>query len=143
LRTLILETLTEQLAVWSWPEHIRTPLLETQYQVQRQGFRHCGDTSTIVLDGDVPVGWYVTAESTDAIRLVNIMVLAQHRGQGIGSAILSMLMAAADTTGKPLQLSVVAQNERALRLYERLGFQRIGGDEAQHFLERPPGEWNA
>ena len=139
LRTLIIETLAEQLAAWSWPEYMRETLLETQYQVQRQGFRGSGDVSAIVLDDDTPVGWYVTAESADAIRLINIMVLARHRGRGIGSTVLSMLLAAAEAARKPLQLSVVTHNERALRLYERLGFQRIDGDEVHHILEHPPG----
>ena len=80
VRTLLIETLAEQLAAWSWPEQIRASLLETQYQVRRQGFRSICSTSMIVLDGDKPVGWYVTAERADEVRLVNIMVLAQHRG---------------------------------------------------------------
>ena len=124
LRMLIFETLAAQ--------------LETQYQVQRQGFRGSSDTSIIVLDGEIPVGWYVTAESADAIRLLNIVVQTRHRGQGVGSAVLSKLLAAADAAEKSLRLSVVTHNERALRLYKRLGFQCIGGDEVQRFLEYPP-----
>ena len=57
VRTLLVETLTEQLAAWSWPECLRQPMLETQYQVRRQGFRSSGDY-IIVLDGDQLVGWY-------------------------------------------------------------------------------------
>jgi len=143
VRTLLIATLTEHLAAWSWPEHIRQPMLETQYQVRRQGFRSSGNSSIIVLDGDKPVGWYVTAESAGAVRLVHIMVLAQYRGQGIGSAILHTLLAVSDAAGKPLRLSVAVRNGRALQLYERLGFQRIGGDEVQHFMEHPPGYRNA
>src|SRR5262249_38712167 len=67
------------------------------------------------------------------------MVLAQHRGQGIGSTVLHKLLAAASAAGKPLRLAVASNNGRALQLYERLGFQRIGGDEAQHYMEHPPG----
>ena len=137
--TLLLEILAEQLAAWSWPEQLRVPLLETQYQVHRQGFRSSGDASIIVLDGEKPVGWYVTAESADETRLVNIMVLTQHRGQGIGSTILHTLLAASNTAGKPLRLAVAIHNGHALRFYQRLGFQRIGGDEVQHYMEGPPG----
>lgn len=139
VRTLLVETLTEQLAAWSWPECLRQPMLETQYQVRRQGFRSSGDSSIIVLDGDKPVGWYVTVESADEVRLVNIMVLAQHRGQGIGSTVLHKLLAASNAAGKPLRLAVASNNGRALQLYERLGFQRIGGDEVQHCMEHPLG----
>jgi ribosomal protein S18 acetylase RimI-like enzyme len=138
LRTLMIETLAEQLAAWSWPEQIRAPLLETQYQVQRQGWRSRGGSSMIVLQADEAVGWYVTVESADEIRLLNLMVLAQYRGQGIGSAILCTLLTASDAAGKPLRLAVLVNNNRAMQLYERLGFQRLGGDEVQHDMERPP-----
>ena len=47
--------------------------------------------------------------------------------QGIGGAILAMLMAEAPAMGfSQLELSVVEDNQRALRLYERLGFVEMG-----------------
>jgi ribosomal protein S18 acetylase RimI-like enzyme len=143
VRTLLIETLVEHLAAWSWPEQLRQPVLETQYQVQRQGFRSIGNASMIVLHEDTPVGWYVTAESADEVRLVNLMVLSQHRGQGIGSTVLRTLLATSEATGKPLRLSVAVNNGRALQLYEQLGFQRIGGDEVHHYMEYSTGGCHA
>src|SRR5262245_6240253 len=110
VRTLLIETLVEHLAAWSWPEQLRQPVLEIQYQVQRQGFRSICKASMIVLHDDTPVGWYVTAESADEVRLVNLMVLSQHRGQGIGSTVLRTLLATSEATGKPLRLSVAVNN---------------------------------
>ncbi|HEX9595557.1 MAG TPA: GNAT family N-acetyltransferase [Anaerolineales bacterium] len=140
LRHLILETLTEQLAVSSWPDAIRGPLLETQYQVRRQGFRSVPHAvGRIVVSAGQPIGWYVTADLDQEIRLVNIMVLASHRGRGVGASIVRALIADSDRSRKPVRLKVDVRNTGAFRLYERLGFQRIGGDEVQHCMEHSPG----
>ena len=51
-----------------------------------------------------------------------------YRGQGVGSALLAAALHWARVEGKLtwIDLSVFAHNERALRLYERHGFQRVG-----------------
>ena len=64
--------------------------------------------------------------------VVAIAVRQAHRGGGIGTALLDALIAAARDNGwSALSLSVARANP-ALRLYERLGFQRLDGD-----LDRP------
>jgi ribosomal protein S18 acetylase RimI-like enzyme len=66
------------------------------------------------------------------------MILADHRGKGIGSAIIQDLLAESDRARKPLRLTVRVGNYGAIRLYERFGFQRLGGDEVNHLMERRP-----
>lgn len=138
LRALLLETFTEHLVAWSWPEPLRTSVLDMQIQAQLQEYRRRSDTSILVLDGHTPVGWYMTATSADAMHLIHLVVQAPHRGQGIGSAVLGQLLDAAATAQKPLRLSVAANNPRALQLYLRLGFQPCGGDAVYHRLAYPP-----
>lgn len=54
-----------------------------------------------------------------------IAVLPDRRGGGIGTALLTALIAEARSAGFPaISLSVAAPNP-ALRLYERLGFERV------------------
>jgi ribosomal protein S18 acetylase RimI-like enzyme len=140
LRCLILETISEQSQASAWPPPFREELLETQYQVLRQGIRNSasGSPGTIVLREDRPVGWYVAANRADEIFLVTIMVLAKHRKKGIGSAILQDLLEESDQSHKPLRLTVGVNNNSAVRLYETFGFQRLGGDEVNHLMERRP-----
>ena len=58
-------------------------------------------------------------------------VTPEHRGRGIGRALLVGLISLAKSEGCPaLSLSVEEDNERAVRLYEDLAFkrvQRVGG----------------
>jgi ribosomal protein S18 acetylase RimI-like enzyme len=46
-------------------------------------------------------------------------------GQGNGRTFVQLVMQEAAREGKPLRLTVAAFNERAIHLYERLGFQQV------------------
>ena len=68
------------------------------------------------------------------IRLVDIALLSQHRNVGIGSALLKDLLSEAQSTGKPVRLHVETSN-RAMRLYERLGFTVLEERGIYQFME--------
>jgi len=103
----------------------------------RQSARECYPNPLgriVLLDGE-PVGWMVTAANEEEIWLVALIIAQEQRGKGVGSEVLQSLFAVSDRAGKPVRLSVRV-NSPALRLYERLGFHRTGGDEQQHVMER-------
>jgi ribosomal protein S18 acetylase RimI-like enzyme len=138
VRQLILDTVTEELMAWSWPEPMRSHLLEIQYFSRRGGIRaRFPEAEDVLVDGE-PAGWHVLAELPDEIRWIEIMIRPERRRQGVATAVLAESMAEADRTRKPGRFSVNVTNEPAIRLYERLGFRRTGGDEAQHFMEYTP-----
>jgi ribosomal protein S18 acetylase RimI-like enzyme len=49
--------------------------------------------------------------------------------------VLRQTLERAEKAGKPARLHVNAANAGAIRLYERLGFRRIGGDEVNYLME--------
>lgn len=55
-----------------------------------------------------------------------IGVETTYQGQGIGTALLRGLLARADELDAPVFLEVRTDNDRAVALYERHGFTRIG-----------------
>ncbi|OYU26795.1 MAG: GNAT family N-acetyltransferase [Burkholderiales bacterium PBB2] len=59
---------------------------------------------------------------------LGISVAAEAQGRGIGRALMAALMDYADNWGQVLrtELTVYADNARAIRLYESFGFQREG-----------------
>ena len=130
-----MEILVDQLGASSWPDSVREPVLDAQYRVRRQGFRmSAGDKpGTLVLVNGEPVAWYVAAELPDEIRLVNLVVLRERRGKGIGTAVLRKLAG----SRKTLKLSVAMNNHRAFDLYTRMGFRRTGDDGVHYFMELP------
>ena len=101
------------------------------------GWGREGDHGVIAESGEVPVGavWWrlYTAEDhgygfiDPSIPELAIAVDASWRGQGVGTALLDALIARASSEpGVPaLSLSVEFDNP-ASRLYERLGFERVG-----------------
>lgn len=90
----------------------------------------------IAVDG-VPAGRLYVHRGDAEIRIVDIALLPEHRGGGIGTALLEELLAEADTSGKSVTIHVERQN-RALRFYERLGFSVAEDKGVYLFLERQP-----
>ena len=140
LRELILDSVAEELMAWSWPESMRSHLLEIQYRARRQSIRARfpnAEDKIVVVDG-VPAGWFAKADLADEIRWIDLMITADQRGRGVGTAVLMDEIAESNRAGKPARFSVSVMNVRAIRLYEQLGFRRIGGDEVQHLMEYLP-----
>ncbi len=133
LRRLILETVAAELGASHWPEPMRSQLLEVQYRARRQA-RAAGESFIIEAEenGTVDAGWLVLTRTPEETRIVDIMTLPALRGRGIGSAAICCVLDAAD---HPVRLSVNALNHDAIRLYERLGFRRVGQDEVQYVME--------
>jgi ribosomal protein S18 acetylase RimI-like enzyme len=133
LRQLITETIAAELGASNWPEPVRGPLIELQYR----GRRHFPGAESRVIEADgMDAGWMVVTTMPHEVRLVEIMVAPQFRGKGIGAAAIRRLLDAAAGYGKPVRLHVNVTNVAAIRLYERLGFRRTGGDEVQLLMER-------
>jgi len=74
----------------------------------------------ISVDGK-DVGWLQVAELPTEIRLQKFYISPSHQRSGIGSEVMSNLLAAWRSTGKKVVLRVL-KNNPARRLYERLGF---------------------
>jgi ribosomal protein S18 acetylase RimI-like enzyme len=69
-----------------------------------------------------PIGRLLLDRETDRWRIVDIAVLAAHRGHGLGTVVLRQCQEQAAADGAALELQVRPENP-ARRLYERLGFQ--------------------
>ena len=66
-------------------------------------------------------------KGTKVARLYSIATHAEARGKGVGSALLEASEQLARRRGcKVLRLEVRTDNDAAIRLYDRLGYERIG-----------------
>jgi len=81
---------------------------------------------TIVVDDEV-VG-YVSSWEQDGKRLVAYWLGRPYWGRGIGTSALREFLA--HETTRPLHAFVAVQNVGSIRVLERCGFQRVGGDRA-------------
>ncbi|WP_232323486.1 GNAT family N-acetyltransferase [Catenuloplanes japonicus] len=102
----------------------------------RDAFR-AADTQVIEIGG-VPAGC-VALRPADGTYWLEHFYLARHaQGTGIGSAVLTGLLARADTAGLPVRLTVL-RGSPARRLYARHGFVLESDDDPiDVLLVRPP-----
>jgi ribosomal protein S18 acetylase RimI-like enzyme len=136
---LYASTRREEMEEWGFGEAQRAAFLTMQFRAQRQGYaaQFPGAEDRIVVVDGKAVGRLLVSRAEDAIRLVDVALLPELQGRGIGRGLVEAVQAQASRLGKPVRLHVL-QSSRAARLYERLGFKTA----AQH----PPYtemEWRA
>ena len=133
---LYASTRREELDQAQVPESFREPLLRQQFTAMTEGYRtRFGGASWRVIEFDGrPVGRIIVLESPAEIRVVDLALLEEVRGRGIGSWILQDLQAAAVAQGKPVRLRAFL-GTRTEKWYRRLGFTPIEEDGLRVHLE--------
>jgi ribosomal protein S18 acetylase RimI-like enzyme len=134
-------TRTEELAPVPWTEAQKEAFLRMQFAAQSRDYATNYPTAAflvILVDG-TPAGRLYVDRRQDELLIVDIALLPEHRGGGIGGAILSDVLAEAAAAGKPARIHVEHLNP-ALRLYERLGFRRIADQGIYLLMEWTAGE---
>lgn len=87
----------------------------------------------VMVDG-VPAGAIWTTDEGSCFWLREIFLRPEFHGRGIGGGLVAGEIARARQAGRPLRLRVLRQN-RARRLYERLGFTRCGETDTHFWME--------
>jgi len=132
-------TREQELAPVPWAAAEKAAFLRSQFSAQHRHYQqHYAGTSfeVILLDGR-PVGRLYVARGEEEIRIVDIALLPEHRGAGIGSALLKGILAEGARAHKPVTIHVEQFNP-ALCWYERLGFRRKAEAGVYLFLEFSP-----
>lgn len=124
-------TRSEEMTAWGLETSQREMILDLQFKAQRRHYEIAfpDPDHKIILCDDRLAGHILVFRSEPEMRLVDIALLPEHRGAGIGSSLIRALILEAQGAGKPLVLHVEKHN-RAAGLYERLGFwttEDIGG----------------
>jgi ribosomal-protein-alanine N-acetyltransferase len=77
--------------------------------------------------GDELLGYFLAMHGVEEMHLLNITVAPAHQGEGWGHMMLDALSLISRNVGaQTLWLEVRQSNARALRVYERYGFVRVG-----------------
>jgi ribosomal-protein-alanine N-acetyltransferase len=78
-------------------------------------------------EGDRLVGYVVNSRYVDAWHVMNVAVSPSHQGRGIATQLLEHLFEVTrDDERRGYTLEVRMSNTDAIRLYEKLGFERRG-----------------
>lgn len=139
LRALYASTRLDELAGLGWDAAQVDEFLRMQFDFQRAHYRrHYPDASfrIVVLDGRSIGRLYVHYTRQD-VRLMDIALVPDARGKGIGRGLLERVLEEASRLAAPVTLHVAPGNP-ARRLYERLGFRAVKQDALNLFMERAP-----
>jgi ribosomal protein S18 acetylase RimI-like enzyme len=132
-------TRAEELAQLPWTPEQKAAFVAQQSAAQTAHYaRHYpGMSADVIVIDDVPAGRLLVDRLDEEILIVDISLLPAHRGRGVGSVLLQEVLGEATAAGKRVVIHVERFN-RALRLYERLGFGAVGDHGVYLRMEREP-----
>ena len=116
-------TRTEELASTPWSDAQKAAFLAMQFRAQHADYQTNypeADWLVIMRSGE-DIGRLYLDRWPSQHCIIDIAFLAEHRGQGLGEALLRDLMDEAAACGKTVMIYVEKFNP-AMRLYHRLGF---------------------
>lgn len=132
-------TRTEEMALLDWPEPAIEAFLRQQFEAQDTHYRgnYPGASFDVIVVGGQPAGRLYLHLGADETRIIDIALLADFRGLGVGTRLLGQVMDSAGARGASVTIHV-ERNNPALRWYRRLGFQLAEDKGVYLFLRWSP-----
>ena len=132
-------------------EPLTPALLEDVLRIEKTAYAHpwtrgnfadslkSGYQLMALMGGDTLIGYFVAMEGVDEVHLLNITVAPEFQGQGFGVLMLDALSVwARSRQALWLWLEVRVSNARAMQVYERYGYRRVG--ERKHYYPAARGQ---
>ena len=141
IRDVYISTRIDEFALLGWADAELRAFLGMQYDFQKRSYEMqfpAAENSIIKNGAGVRVGRLIVERKENEIRLVDVALLPEYRGGGIGGKIISDLIEEARRKKLPLTLQVLKTNEAAQRLYQRAGFAVMRADEIYLSMEKQP-----
>ncbi|WP_353849326.1 GNAT family N-acetyltransferase [Xanthomonas oryzae] len=135
LQDLYASTRSDELARVPWPDATKRAFADQQFALQRTHYRQqFADADFLIVQANgLSIGRLYLHRATAHHTLVDISLLPDWRGKGIGSQLIAHAQARARDAGCALSLHVLHANPAAQRLYVRLGF--VAGNSTQTHLQ--------
>lgn len=132
-------TRADEMAVVPWAQEEKESFLRMQFEAQHTfyGEQFPEASFDLVLEDGEPIGRLYIDRREEEHRLIDIALLPEHRGKGIGGRLMSDVLAEAATVGKMVRIHV-EQNNPAMHLYHRLGFQKVEDQGVYDLMEWRP-----
>ena len=134
LFALYASTRAKELEHVPWSESQKKDFLNMQFNAQSTHYhQHYPDAAyQIILSGQQPIGRLYVDRGLNEVHVIDIALLPEFRGGGIGGDLLRRLLVEAAEKQEAVQIFVERENP-ARRLYTRLGF-RVVEDKGVYLL---------
>lgn len=136
LRLVYGTTRDDEMRQVPWSDEEKAAFLDMQFAAQKQHYEQfyplC-EFLVIELEGEGIGRLYIDRGESD-IEIVDISLLPEHRGRGIGRMLLEEILEEGRLTGKKVSIYVEHYNP-ARHLYDRLGFRHVDTNGVYHKME--------
>lgn len=139
LYSVYANTRTEELALVDWSAAQKESFLRMQFSAQTHYYLENypgAEYQVILLEGE-PAGRLYIHRRSNEIRIMDISLLPEFRGRGIGSFLLNQILEDGNHNQLPVTIHVERFNP-ALHLYERLGFRLAEDKGVYYFMKWSP-----
>lgn len=138
MRELFFSVRGPEFAVMGWPESALRDFLAGQSQLQNRHYANVypNAANLVVTRNGIAIGRVVLYPSPGDIRVVDIALLTQWRGSGLGGVLLEAVKQQAKACRASVSLSVDLNNP-ALRLYLRQGFLPVSNNGVAQEMRLP------
>jgi len=139
LQALYASTRADELRQVDWPPSAKDAFIAHQFTAQRSQYRqHYAGAAFLVIElGGQRIGRLYLHHARAELRLMDVTLLPEWRGQGLGTVLMQRLLDWGDELRLPVTLHVEPFNP-AQRLYLRLGFRTLEVRGVYHFMQRLP-----
>lgn len=129
----------EEMKLVDWSEARKQEFLQMQFRAQSKFYREnfLGAEFQVILLDDKAVGRLYVQRNPNEIHVLDISLLPQYRGQGIGSHLLNGILEEGTKSNRPVTIYVERFNP-ALHLYQRLGFRQVSDQGVYLFMKWLP-----
>jgi GNAT superfamily N-acetyltransferase len=141
LRAIYAATRASELEAVAWSEDESNAFIRMQFDAQTRYYAAVFPQAahSVILVGGEPAGRMIVDRSDREIRVVDIALLPDFRGGGVGGHVVRSLLEEADASGLPVRCRV-EQSNPAHRFWEQMGFVVLSFEGAHLSLEREPAE---
>ncbi|MGC4010598.1 MAG: GNAT family N-acetyltransferase [Pseudomonas sp.] len=138
LRALYATTRNHEVAQLDWPPAAIDAFLSQQFDAQHGYYQaHFPDAEFSVIEaGGQPIGRAYLYWGPEHLQIIDLALLPDYCGRGVGSRLLGEILARADALGLSVGLHVENYNP-AQRLYQRHGFECLDENGVYLKLHRP------
>ncbi len=107
---------------WGWDEDFQKDFHLRSFEPQK---------ISIISSYNEDIGYVRTETNKEHVSITGIYILKEFQNLGYGTATIRKILEYASESGRPVKLSVLKVNQKAARLYERLGFE-VEGETSTH-----------
>lgn len=136
---LYASTRAGEMAMVPWTAEQKDSFLRFQFDAQSKYYaEHFPGASFDVVElAGERVGRLYVDRRDDEIRLIDIALLPERRGEGLGGELMAEILTEGEQKNLPVRIHV-EHNNRAMRLYQRLGFEKIEEQGVYWLMEWTP-----